>query len=292
MNPADETLSAVIESPSISVSAKYGSELRMWLGVLAAIAALCVLLPMFSAIGPEDTDWQNLSVAPDLANGHWLGTDAIGRDVLIRACYGGRLSLLIGFAASLIALIVGTAYGVLAGYCGGLIESAMMRLLDVFSALPFLLLVVLLLTLFERSLPLLLAVIGGYVWVDFARVIRAETGRLRVAPFVLAAQALGASHLRIMLRHIVPNLLGLALVYLSLLVPNAILVESFLSFLGLSVDEPSVSWGAMLFDGTLEMDSAPWTLLVPAILLSLTLIASQSLGEAWRVRLDPRASRA
>ncbi len=256
------------------------------------IALLCVSLPMLIAIGPEDTDWLHLSLAPSLSNGHWLGTDAIGRDVLIRACYGGRLSLLIGFAASLIALIVGTAYGVLAGYCSGFVESAMMRLLDVFSALPFLLLVVLLLTLFERSLPLLLAVIGGYVWIDFARVIRAETARLRIAPFVLAAQALGASHLRIMLRHIVPNLLGLALVYLSLLVPNAILVESFLSFLGLSVDEPSVSWGAMLFDGTLEMDSAPWTLLVPAILLSLTLIASQSLGEAWRVRLDPRASRA
>jgi oligopeptide transport system permease protein len=281
----------IIETP-LDLRPAHGRAVWLWSSVLVTIAALCVLLPMLIAIGPEDTDWLHLSLAPSLSNGHWLGTDAIGRDVLVRACYGGRLSLLIGLAASLIALILGTAYGVLAGYCGGFVESAMMRLLDVFSALPFLLLVVLLLTLFERSLPLLLAVIGGYVWMDFARVIRAETARLRVALFVLAAQALGASHPRIMLRHIVPNLLGLALVYLSLLVPNAILVESFLSFLGLSVDEPSVSWGAMLFDGTLEMDSAPWTLLVPAILLSLTLIASQSLGEAWRVRLDPRASRA
>lgn len=261
-----------------------------WLILLASLATACIVLPMLISIGPEDTDWQQLSMAPNGTNGHWLGTDAIGRDVLIRACYGGRLSLLIGLAASLVALLIGTTYGVFAGYSGGFIESAMMRLLDVFSALPFLLLVVLLLTLFERSLILLLGVVGGYVWMDFARVVRTETARLRAAPFVLAAQALGASPARIMLRHIVPNLLGLALVYLSLLVPNAILVESFLSFLGLSVDEPSVSWGAMLFDGTLELESAPWTLLVPAIFLSLTLIACQSLGEAWRIRLDPRSS--
>ncbi|MDC8014265.1 ABC transporter permease [Tahibacter soli] len=258
------------------------------LAVLGALALVCIAGPWFSRYTPDDTDWLHLSVAPGLAHGHWLGTDAIGRDVFVRLCVGGRLSLLIGLVASALALVVGMGYGVVAGYCGGLVDAALMRVLDMISALPFLLIVILLVTLFERSLVLLLAAIGGYVWIDLARVMRAEAARLRGLAFVDAARVAGASGFRIMRRHIAPNLAGLALVYLSLGVPNAILIESFLSFLGLSVDEPSASWGAMLADGTLEMEAAPWTLLAPALALATTLIACQFLGEALRRRLDPR----
>jgi oligopeptide transport system permease protein len=262
--------------------------IRRCLAILGALALLCIVGPWLSRYGVDDTDWDHLSVAPGLEHGHWLGTDAIGRDVFVRLCVGGRLSLLIGLLASLVALGIGLTYGVVAGYVGGLVDRVLMRVLDLMAALPFLLIVILLLTVFERSLPLLLAAIGGYVWMDLARVIRAEAARLRNLAFVDAARLLGAGPGWIMVRHIAPNLLGLALVYLSLGVPNAILIESFLGFLGLSVDEPAASWGAMLFDGTQEMDAAPWTLVAPALALAVTLVTCQFLGEALRRRLDPR----
>lgn len=265
-----------------------GRTIRRCLVVLGALAVLCIAGPWFSRYGVDHTDWEHLSAAPGLEHGHWLGTDAIGRDVFVRLCIGGRLSLLIGLLASAVALILGMAYGVVAGYLGGIVDRVLMRALDLMAALPFLLIVILLLTVFERSLLLLLGAIGGYVWMDLARVMRAEAGRLRGLAFVDAARLLGAGPGWIMGRHIAPNLLGLAVVYLSLGVPNAILIESFLGFLGLSVDEPGASWGGMLFDGTQEMDVAPWTLIAPALALGLTLICCQFLGEALRRRLDPR----
>jgi len=258
------------------------------IGVLVALALLALAGPWLSAYAPEHPDWNALSAAPSFAHGHWLGTDAIGRDTFVRALYGLRLSLLLGFGATAIALVIGLAYGASAGYIGGRSERWMMRGLDVLSALPFLLIVILLLTLFERSLWLLLAAIGGYVWIDLARVMRAEAARLREQPFVLAARAAGASTLEILRFHIVPNLLGLALVYASLLAAQAILVESFLGFLGLSIDQPSAGLGTLLQEGTQELDSAPWTLLVPAILLVVTLACFQQLGDALRDWLDVR----
>ncbi|MBL8300821.1 MAG: ABC transporter permease [Rhodanobacteraceae bacterium] len=264
--------------------------IRRCLGILGALALLCIAGPWFSHYGVDDTDWEHVSVAPGLAHGHWLGTDAIGRDVFVRLCVGGRLSLLVGLLASFFALSIGMTYGIVAGYLGGRVDRLLMRVLDLLAALPFLLIVILLLTVFERSLPLLLVAIGGYVWMDLARVIRAEAARLRGLAFIEAARLLGAGPTWIMWRHLTPNLFGFALVYLSLGVPNAILIESFLGFLGLSVDEPAASWGAMLFDGTQEMDNAPWTLIAPALVLALTLITCQFLGEALRRRLDPRRS--
>ena len=262
------------------------------IGVLAALCLLAAIGPWASHFAPEHPDWNALSSAPKLANGHWLGTDAIGRDTFVRACYGLRLSLLLGFGATAIALVIGTAYGASAGYLGGRSERWMMRGLDVLSALPFLLIVILLLTLFDRSLPLLLAAVGGYVWIDLARVVRAEAARLRKMPFVLAARASGASTLEILRFHIVPNLLGLALVYASLIAAQAILVESFLGFLGLSVDQPSAGLGTLLEEGAQELDSAPWTLLAPATLLVTTLLCFQQLGDALRDWLDVRGATA
>ncbi len=252
------------------------------LSLLGALALLALVGPWLSPYAPEHPDWIALSVAPSLAHAHWLGTDAIGRDVFVRACYGLRLSLLLGVGATILALAIGLAYGASAGYLGGRSERLMMRGLDVLSALPFLLIVILLLTLFERSLPLLLGAVGGYVWIDLARMMRAEAARLRELPFVLAARAAGASTWQILRWHIVPNLLGLALVYASLLAAQAILVESFLGFLGLSIDEPSAGLGSLLQEGTQELDSAAWTLLVPALLLVTTLACFQQLGDALR----------
>jgi len=288
--PAQDSASPGRGDPAavVAVPDAASRTIRRCLCLLGALAVLCVAGPWFSRYGVDHTDWENLSVAPGLAHGHWLGTDAIGRDVFVRLCIGGRLSLLIGLLASGVALVLGMAYGVVAGYVGGVVDRLLMRALDLMAALPFLLIVILLLTVFERSLLLLLGAIGGYVWMDLARVMRAEAARLRGLAFVDAARLLGAGPGWIMGRHIAPNLLGLAVVYLSLGVPNAILIESFLGFLGLSVDEPGASWGGMLFDGTQEMDVAPWTVIAPALALGLTLIACQFLGEALRRRLDPR----
>jgi len=265
---------------------------RICLGVLAALAVLCWGLPLIGLPDPQRPDWDFLSSAPSLASQHWFGTDAIGRDILARTLAGGRLSLTIGLLASLIALVVGLGYGAIAGYAGGWVERLLVRGLDVLSALPFLLIVILLLSLFGRSLPLLLGAIGGYVWIDLARVMRAEAARLREAPFVLAARAAGASFAQVLRWHLLPNLLPLALVYLGLILPQAILVESFLGFLGLSVDEPSASWGTLLYEGVQDLDSAPWSLLFPALFLVTTLAAFQFLGDSLRDALDPRRSNA
>ncbi|QSX79293.1 ABC transporter permease [Agrilutibacter solisilvae] len=260
---------------------------RTCLLVLAALAAVCWLGPWLTGFDPHAPDWNALSVRPGVA-GHGFGTDAIGRDVFARTLAGGRLSLTVGLLASVVALVIGVGYGAVAGLAGGRVERAMVRVLDVFSALPFLLVVILLLTLFERSLGLLLAAIGGYVWIDLARVMRAEAARLREAPFVLAARAAGASFRQRLHWHVLPHLLPLAFVYLGLILPQAILVESFLGFLGLSVDEPSASWGTLLSEGVQELDSAPWTLLFPAVFLVTTLAAFQFLGDGLRDWLDVR----
>jgi oligopeptide transport system permease protein len=265
---------------------KLAAPVRAWLGVLTLLAVCAALGPALLPHDPLATDWEALSAPPSWSDAHFGGTDAIGRDVLVRSLHGLRLSLAIGLLATALSLVLGLAFGAFAGYVGGRTERAMMRALDVLSALPFLLLVILLLTLFERSLGLLLVAIGGYCWIDLARVLRAEAARLRERPFVLAARAAGAGTLQILRWHIVPNLLGLAWVYASLIAANAILIESFLGFLGLSLDEPASGLGALLHEGSQELDSAPWTLLVPAVLLVLTLAAFQQLGDALRARLE------
>ena len=262
---------------------------RACLWVIAALVLACWAGPWLLGLpDPHRPDWGALSAPPSLSNGHWFGTDAIGRDILSRTLAGGRLSLTIGALATVVALVIGLAYGAIAGYAGGRTERAMVRGLDVLSALPFLLIVILLLALFGRSLWLLLAAIGGYVWIDLARVARAEAARLREMPFVLAARAAGARFDQVLRWHLLPNLLPLGLVYLGLILPQAILVESFLGFLGLGVDEPAASWGSLLHEGSQELDIAPWSLLFPAGFLVATLAAFQFLGDGLRDWLDVR----
>ncbi len=256
--------------------------------ILGLITLTCVIGPWLLPYSGEVSDWTALSAAPDWASGHWLGTDAIGRDVLARTLEGGRVSLAVGAVGALAALVVGLGYGAVAGTAGGWVERAMMRALDVLAALPFLLIVVLLLTVAGRSLALLLAAVAFAVWTDLARVARAEAARLRSAPFVIAARAAGAGFAYVVLRHVLPQLLPLGLVWAGLLVPQAILVESFLGFLGLSVDEPAPSWGSLLAEGVQEMLEAPWVLLAPALMLATTLLAATALSDALRDRYDPR----
>lgn len=253
-----------------------------------------LFLALISLIGPEMAgadrawrpDWDSPSQAPSLT--HWFGTDAIGRDVLVRSLLGLRMSLLIGVLATALALLIGLLYGAAAGLWGGRRERWLMRALDVISALPFLLIVVLLLALFDRSLWLLLLAIGGYAWIDLARLVRAEAARLREQPFVLAARMAGAGTFALLRDHLLPNLLPLALVYAGVIAANAILIESFLGFLGLGLEEPAGGLGGLLSEGAQELDFAPWTLLFPACLLALTLALFQHLGDALRDALDPR----
>lgn len=266
----------------------FPTSVRVCLIFLAVLSLLCALGPWLIRFDPHRPDWDFLSSAPSLLSGHWFGTDAIGRDILARTLAGGRLSLSIGVLSSILALALGVGIGAIAGYAGGWTERVIVRLLDVMSALPFLLIVILLLSLFGRSLFLLLGAIGAYVWIDLARVMRSEAARLREAPFVLASIAAGARFDQVLRWHLLPNLMPIAWVYLGLILPQAILVESFLGFLGLSVDEPSASWGSLLYEGAQEMDSAPWSLIFPAIFLVATLASFQFLGDGLRDWLDVR----
>jgi len=266
----------------------FPQSVRVCLIFLAVLSLACVVGPWWIHFDPHRPDWNFLSAAPSFANGHWFGTDAIGRDILARTLAGGRLSLTIGVLSSILALALGVGIGAIAGYAGGWTERVIVRMLDVMSALPFLLIVILLLSLFGRSLFLLLAAIGAYVWIDLARVMRSEAARLREAPFVLASIAAGARFDQVLRWHLLPNLMPIAWVYLGLILPQAILVESFLGFLGLSVDEPSASWGSLLYEGAQEMDSAPWSLIFPATFLVATLASFQFLGDGLRDWLDVR----
>ncbi len=269
---------------------------RWAIALLILILVYAVLGPIIAPFHAEFTDWQHTSRPPQVSLSnfsiHWFGTDAIGRDIFVRTAVAARLSILIGLLAAACALCIGLVYGALAGFWGGWRERVMMRALDVISALPFLLIVILLLTLFGRSLFLLLLAIGGFVWFDLARVTRAEAARVRHLAFIDAARLMGASDFWLVRKHILPNLANVAIVYASVLVPQAILVESFLSFLGLSIDQPSVSLGSLLFDGTQEMQDAPWSLYLPASFFILLLLALNLFSDALRDYFDPRANSA
>ena len=257
-------------------------------GLLVLIALVCVVGPWLLPHGPAALDWDHFSVAPGIDHGHYLGTDALGRDILARTLTGGRLSLAVGLAATLVSLIIGVTWGAVAGYVGGRVDAVMMRLVDVLYALPFMFFVILLMVFFGRHLVLIFVAVGAINWLDMARIVRGQTIALKHQPFIDAAKLGGASGARIVTRHIVPNLLGVVAVYVTLTIPQVILFESFLSFLGLGVQEPQASWGSLVNDGAREMAQAPWALLAPAGMLALTLFCFNFLGDGLRDALDPK----
>ena len=258
--------------------------------VLLIIAAAALLGPWLSPYRYDELDWRALASAPTLGHAHWLGTDRLGRDLLVRTLYGTRTSLLIALLASAVSLVIGVMWGTVAGYAGGRLDGAMMRFVDILYSLPYIFFVIILTVVFGRNIVLLFVAIGAVGWLTMARIVRGQTLSLKRREFIEAAVALGVPPRRIITRHIVPNIAGAVVVYTTLLIPQMILFESFLSFLGLGVQEPLASLGSLIAEGATEMESAPWILIVPATLLVLLLTCLNFIGDGLRDALDPGAA--
>lgn len=258
------------------------------MAVLLGLMLLLMLGPHLSQFDSDQLDWDNIMTPPSLANGHFLGTDPVGRDVFVRVLEGGKVSLLVGVVAALVSVVIGVSYGLVAGLAGGRTQRVMMRLVDILYALPFMFLVIVLMAMFGRHFVLLFVAIGCYIWLDMARIVRGQVLQLRTLEYVEAARSVGASSGAIVWRHFLPNLWGPVVIYATLTVPQVVLVESFLSFLGLGVQEPQTSWGVLISEGAAEMELAPWMLIAPATALTLTLVCLNLLGDALRDTLDPR----
>jgi oligopeptide transport system permease protein len=254
---------------------------------LASLAVVSLLAPLLTRYGYEQQNLELGAAAPTLK--HWLGTDDLGRDLLTRLLYGGRISLAVGLCATVVSLLIGVSYGAIAGYAGGRLDRLMMRVVDVLYALPFTVFAILLMVMFEGgSILLLFAAIGAVEWLTMARIVRGQVMTVKEQLYIKAARTLGYSHTRIVVGHVLPNVAGPIIVYTTLTVPRVILVESFLSFLGLGIQPPMSSWGLLIRDGAVVMETYPWLLIFPGIVLSLTLFAMNFLGDGLRDALEPR----
>jgi oligopeptide transport system permease protein len=257
-------------------------------GILLFVLVLAVVGPWLSPHEYQSTNFDAILRSPGLAGMHWFGTDDLGRDLFVRTMLGIRITLLVAVVASLVSLVIGVTYGAIAGYVGGRVDAVMMRFVDTLYALPFIFFVILLMVVFERNFLLIFVAIGAINWLDMARIVRGQTLSLREREFVDAARLTGVSTARIIFRHIAPNLLGIVVVYVTLTIPQAILVESFLSFLGLGIQEPQTSLGSLVDGGVNQMEGASWMLLIPAALLALILMSFNFLGDALRDFFDAR----
>ena len=257
-------------------------------GLFIGIALLCLIGPFFVPHSHETTQLAYGAQAPSWT--HWFGTDELGRDILVRTLIGGRISIGVGFAATMVALLIGVVYGMIAGYYGGRMEAAMMRFVDTLYALPFTIIVILLTVLLGRSILLIFLAIGEVEWLTMARIVRGQTKALRKQTFVDAAIVAGVPTRRILGRHILPNLLSPVIVFTTLTIPAVILLESVISFLGLGVQPPMSSWGILINEGAVKLDIYPWMLIFPALFFSLTIFALNFVGDGLRDALDPRSS--
>ena len=255
---------------------------------LSVLAILSVAVPALSPYPIDEIFWDAIGAGPSLAGGHLFGTDANGRDLFLRTLYAGRISLTVGLAASVVSVLVGVAWGTASGYFGGVTDSLMMRFVDILYALPFMFFVILLMVYFGRHVVLIFVAIGMVEWLDMARIVRGETLSLKRREFVEAARAMGAAPAWIVLRHVIPNVVGPVAVFATLTVPRAILFESFLSFLGLGIQEPMTSWGVLISEGATQMETQPWALVFPASFLAATLFSLNFLGDGLRDALDPK----
>ncbi len=256
--------------------------------VLFIIALSVIFAPILSHYEMQDTDWSSIALSPSISNLHFFGTDDLGRDVFARTLYGGRMSLLIGMISSIVSVVIGIAYGATAGFLGGKTDGFMMRIVDIIYSLPFMFFVILLMTFFGRNIFLIFIAIGAVNWLDMARIVRGQTLSLKSKEFIEAAHAGGVNSATIIVRHIVPNILGIVIVYVTLTIPQVILTESFLSFLGLGVQEPATSWGVLINDGAQNATIAWWRLVFPAAFLVITLFCFNFIGDGLRDALDPK----
>ena len=265
---------------------------RLALSGLVILLFLIIISLLTPRIAPYSYEEQNLmldATAPSAA--HWLGTGIFGRDMLTRIMYGGRVSLMVGFIATAVALVIGILWGAVAGFVGGRLDAVMMRIVDIMYALPFMIFIVLLMVVFGRNILLLFVAIGAVEWLTMARIVRGQVMTLRKQEFVEAAYSMGLSKWAIIRRHIIPNTLGPVIVYTTLTIPSVMLLEAFLSFLGLGIQPPQSSWGLLINYGVETMEEYPWLLIFPGITLSLTLFALNFLGDGLRDALDPRATK-
>ena len=260
-------------------------------GILVAIALFAIIGPWISPHTYMDTDFDRLLRAPTFEAMSLFGTDPLGRDLFVRTMLGVQVTLVVAFVASVVSLVIGVLYGATAGFMGGRVDSVMMRFVDILYATPFIFFVILLLVVFERNFLLIFVAIGAINWLDMARIVRGQTLSLREREFVESAKLMGVSTPRIILRHIAPNLIGVVIVYVTLTIPQAILIESFLSFLGLGIQEPQTSLGKLVNVGVLNKDGASWMLLIPATLLATILMCFNFLGDGLRDLFDARQSR-
>jgi oligopeptide transport system permease protein len=278
------------------------ARIRFFRNKAATVAlVVLVLITLFAFFGDlvarydgESIDWARMGDiagqgAPSLENGHWFGLDELGRDLYARTVQGTRISLLVGFVGALVAVVVGTLYGAVAGYFGGRIDSVMMRTVDILMAVPFMFVLILMLVIFEQSIMILFIGIGLISWLDMARIARGQTLSIRNKEFVEAAEAIGVKPMTIILRHVVPNLAGIVIVYATLLIPGMIITESFISFLGLGVQEPDTSLGVLISRGAGQMQyGVIWQLLFPLFFFIVTLFAFFFIGDGLRDALDPK----
>ncbi len=256
--------------------------------LLGIIVLVCLLGPALLPHAFDSADWDAMSLPPTWNNAHFFGTDESGRDLLVRSLVGGRVSLLVGIMATLSSVSLGIAWGATAGFLGGRVDALMMRVVDMMYAVPYLLIAILMVTILGRAFYLVVITITVFSWMDMARVVRGQTLALRSKEFIEAARAIGVPTHRIIFQHIVPNLLGVVVVYTTVTVPGVILTESVLSFLGLGIQEPMTSWGVLIHDGAIVMEVSPWMLLFPAAFLCVTLYCFNYIGDGLRDALDPK----
>jgi oligopeptide transport system permease protein len=256
--------------------------------VIACIVALTLFGPWVNPNGSEELDWSHVASQPAWAGAHWFGTDRLGRDLFARTLEGTRVSLTVGLVASAVSLLVGIGYGAVAGYIGGRTDHVMMRGIEILSGLPLIFFVIFLTVIFGRSEHLLFVSIGAVGWLTMARIVRGQTLSIRHREFIEAAVASGAGTARIIVKHVIPNLIGPVIVYATLTVPQIIMFESFLSFLGLGIQEPHASLGTLIAEGAGEMEAAPWILLVPGGLLAMLLLSLNIFGDGLRDALDAK----
>ncbi len=259
------------------------------LAVLVLFILIATLTPWIAPYSYTQHDLDLGATPPSAA--HWLGTDIFGRDMLTQIMYGGRISLAVGFIATAVALLIGITWGAIAGYAGGRVDAVMMRMVDIIYALPFMIFIVLLMVVFGRNMLLLFLAIGAVEWLTMARIMRSQVQSLRQQEFVEAAISLGLSPATIVRRHLIPNALGPIIVYTTLTIPSVMLLEAFLSFLGLGVQPPQTSWGLLISYGAESMEEYPWLLLYPGIAMTLTLFSLNFLGDGLRDALDVRGAK-